>query len=144
MPQTSRVGESLMEAYGKKILSVVYWRFFVNLVFCGTISFIVAVILMLQGGVNRRSARFHFNINLWMYAVLCALLITMALRLIARQQIHRICGRSIAVLPLPVGVAQYNQTYATCMLMLIKSGVTGPWQVSGRSDLSQWSLNPWT
>lgn len=103
MPQTSRVGESLMEAYGKKILSVVYWRFFVNLVFCGTISFIVAVILMLQGGINRRSARFHFSINLWMYAVLCALLITMALRLTARQQIHRICGRSIAVLHVACG-----------------------------------------
>lgn len=37
--------------------------------------------------------------------------------------------------PLPEEVAQYNQTYATCML--VKPGITGPWQVSGRSNLSE-------
>lgn len=37
--------------------------------------------------------------------------------------------------PLPEEVAQYDQTYAT--RMLVKPGITGPWQVSGRSDLSQ-------
>ena len=31
--------------------------------------------------------------------------------------------------PLPEEVAQYNQTYAT--RMLVKPGITGPWQVSG-------------
>lgn len=37
--------------------------------------------------------------------------------------------------PLPEEVAQYNQTYAT--RMLVKPGITGPWQVFGRSNLSE-------
>lgn len=37
--------------------------------------------------------------------------------------------------PLPEEVAQYNQTYAT--RMLVKPGITGPWQVSGRFNLSE-------
>ena len=37
--------------------------------------------------------------------------------------------------PLPEEVAQYDQTYAT--RMLVKPGITGPWQVSGRSNLSK-------
>nr|WP_274619130.1 sugar transferase [Bifidobacterium amazonense] len=36
--------------------------------------------------------------------------------------------------PLPEEHARYNQIYAT--RMLVKPGITGPWQVSGRSDLS--------
>lgn len=37
--------------------------------------------------------------------------------------------------PLPEEVAQYNPMYST--RMLVKPGITGPWQVSGRSDLSK-------
>ena len=37
--------------------------------------------------------------------------------------------------PLPEEVAQYDQTYA--IRMLVKPGITGPWQVSGRSNLSR-------
>ncbi|MBW3091731.1 sugar transferase [Bifidobacterium sp. 82T10] len=36
--------------------------------------------------------------------------------------------------PLPEEHERYNQIYAT--RMLVKPGITGPWQVSGRSDLS--------
>ncbi|MBT1166990.1 sugar transferase [Bifidobacterium simiarum] len=36
---------------------------------------------------------------------------------------------------LPEEVARYNSLYAT--RLLVKPGITGPWQVSGRSDLSQ-------
>ena len=36
--------------------------------------------------------------------------------------------------PLPEEVCRYNQVYAT--RMFVKPGITGPWQVSGRSDLS--------
>ena len=77
MSQSSRAGRDLRETSRKRVLSVAYWRFFVNalLVACDMVSFIVAavVVLMLQSEINLHSARFHFNINLWAYVVVCAL-----------------------------------------------------------------------
>ena len=37
--------------------------------------------------------------------------------------------------PLPAEVARYNSLYST--RLLVKPGITGLWQVSGRSDLSK-------
>lgn len=77
MSQAGNVRTNLRETSRKRVLSVAYWRFFVNafLVVCDMVSFIVAatVVLMLQNEINLYSARFHFNINLWAYVVVCAL-----------------------------------------------------------------------
>ena len=37
--------------------------------------------------------------------------------------------------PLPEEVARYDMLYST--RLLVKPGITGPWQISGRSDLTQ-------
>ena len=37
--------------------------------------------------------------------------------------------------PLPEEVARYGTLYST--RLLVKPGITGPWQISGRSDLTQ-------
>ena len=77
MLQASSARTDLRETSRKRVLSVAYWRFFVNalLVFCDMASFILAavVVLMTQSEINLYSSRFHFHINLWAYVVVCAL-----------------------------------------------------------------------
>ena len=77
MSQAGSVRTDLRETSRKRVLSVAYWRFFVNalLVFCDMVSFILAavVVLMTQSEINLYSSRFHFHINLWAYVVVCAL-----------------------------------------------------------------------
>ena len=77
MLQAGSVRTDLRETSRKRVLSVAYWRFFVNalLVFCDMASFILAavVVLMTQSEINLYSSRFHFHINLWAYVVVCAL-----------------------------------------------------------------------
>lgn len=77
MSQAGSVRTDLKETSRRRVLSVAYWRFFVNalLVFCDMLSFILAavVVLMTQSEINLYSSRFHFHINLWAYAVVCAL-----------------------------------------------------------------------
>ena len=77
MSQAGSVRTDLRETSRKRVLSVAYWRFFVNalLVFCDMASFILAavVVLMTQSEINLYSSRFHFHINLWAYVVVCAL-----------------------------------------------------------------------
>lgn len=68
MSQAGSVRTDLKETSGRRVLSVAYWRFFVNalLVFCDMLSFILAavVVLMTQSEINLHSSRFHFHINL--------------------------------------------------------------------------------
>ena len=77
MSQAGSVRTDLKETSRRRVLSVAYWRFFVNalLVFCDMLSFILAavVVLMTQSEINLYSSRFHFHINLWAYVVVCAL-----------------------------------------------------------------------
>lgn len=67
MSQAGSVRTDLKETSRRRVLSVAYWRFFVNalLVFCDMLSFILAavVVLMTQSEINLYSSRFHFHIQ---------------------------------------------------------------------------------
>lgn len=67
MFQAGSVRTDLKETFRRRVLSVAYWRFFVNalLVFCDMLSFILAavVVLMTQSEINLYSSRFHFHIQ---------------------------------------------------------------------------------
>lgn len=69
---------NLSETSRNRVLSVAYWRFFVNalLILCDMASFIVAsaIIYVWQGGEALYSSRFHFHIGLWSYALACSLI----------------------------------------------------------------------
>ena len=69
---------NLSETSRNRVLSVAYWRFFVNalLILCDMASFIAAsaIIYVWQGGEVLYSSRFHFHIGLWLYALACSLI----------------------------------------------------------------------
>ncbi|MBS7035396.1 MAG: sugar transferase [Bifidobacterium sp.] len=69
---------NLSETSRNRVLSVAYWRFFVNalLILCDMASFIAAsaIIYVWQGGEALYSSRFHFHIGLWLYALACSLI----------------------------------------------------------------------
>lgn len=78
MSQSSSTETNLSETSRKRVLSVAYWRFFVNalLILCDMASFIgaSAIIYVWQGGEALYSSRFHFHIGLWLYALACSLI----------------------------------------------------------------------
>ena len=92
MLQAGSVRTDLRETSRKRVLSVAYWRFFVNalLVFCDMASFILAavVVLMTQSEINLYSSRFHFHINLWAYVVVCALVWVFCLHSVGAYHRH--------------------------------------------------------
>ena len=78
MAQIGNAETNLSETSRKRVLSVAYWRFFVNavLVLCDMASFVIAlaIVCTLQGGGILYSSRFHFHIGLWVYALVCSLI----------------------------------------------------------------------
>lgn len=78
MSQSGSAETNLSETSRKRVLSVAYWRFFVNalLILCDMASFVVAsaIIHMWQGGEALYSSRFHLHIGLWLYALACSLI----------------------------------------------------------------------
>lgn len=78
MSQSGSAETNLSETSRKRVLSVAYWRFFVNalLILCDMASFIgaSAIIYVWQGGEALYSSRFHFHIGLWLYALACSLI----------------------------------------------------------------------
>ena len=78
MSQSGSTETNLSETSRNRVLSVAYWRFFVNalLILCDMASFIVAsaIIYVWQGGEALYSSRFHLHIGLWLYALACSLI----------------------------------------------------------------------
>lgn len=81
MSRSGRTETNLSETSRNRVLSVAYWRFFVNalLILCDVASFIVAsaIIYVWQGGEALYSSRFHFH-N-WFVAVCACLLVDLDL-----------------------------------------------------------------
>ena len=78
MAQSGNAETNLSETSRKRVLSVAYWRFFVNavLVLCDMASFVIAsaIVYTLQGGETLYSSRFHFHMGLWLYTLIGALI----------------------------------------------------------------------
>lgn len=78
MTQSGSTKTNLSETSRKRVLSVAYWRFFVNalLILCDMASFVIAsaIVYTLQGGGTLYSSRFHFHMGLWLYTLIGALI----------------------------------------------------------------------
>ena len=72
------VGEKLSETSRRHVLSVAYWRFFVNalLVLCDMAAFIIAsaIVYVVRNTGDLYSTRFHFHIALWAYMLVGSLI----------------------------------------------------------------------
>ncbi|MBW3095531.1 sugar transferase [Bifidobacterium sp. 64T4] len=68
----------MRETSQHRVTSVAYWRFFVNIALtaCDMASFILAsvAVLVLRGEVDLHSSRFHFDIALPWYVLVCAVI----------------------------------------------------------------------
>lgn len=71
-------GEKLSETSRRHVLSVAYWRFFVNalLVLCDMAAFIIAsaIVYVVRNAGDLYSTRFHFHIALWAYTLVGSLI----------------------------------------------------------------------
>lgn len=71
-------GEKLSETSRRHVLSVAYWRFFVNalLVLCDMAAFIIAsaIVYVVRNTGDLYSTRFHFHIALWAYMLVGSLI----------------------------------------------------------------------
>lgn len=78
MAYSGNSGEKLSETSRRHVLSVAYWRFFVNalLVLCDMAAFIIAsaIVYVVRNTGDLYSTRFHFHIALWAYMLVGSLI----------------------------------------------------------------------
>lgn len=78
MAYSGNSGEKLSETSRRHVLSVAYWRFFVNalLVLCDMAAFIIAsaIVYVVRNTGDLYSTRFHFHIALWAYTLVGSLI----------------------------------------------------------------------
>jgi exopolysaccharide biosynthesis polyprenyl glycosylphosphotransferase len=78
MAYSGNSGGKLSETSRRHVLSVAYWRFFVNalLVLCDMAAFIIAsaIVYVVRNTGDLYSTRFHFHIALWAYTLVGSLI----------------------------------------------------------------------
>lgn len=78
MTYSGNTKEKLSEAARKYVLSVAYWRFFVNalLVLCDMTAFIIAsaIVYVVRNAGDLYSTRFYFYLALWVYTLVGSLI----------------------------------------------------------------------
>ena len=78
MTYSGNTKEKLSETSRKYVLSVAYWRFFVNalLVLCDMTAFIIAsaIVYVVRNAGDLYSTRFHFYLALWVYTLVGSLI----------------------------------------------------------------------